>query len=54
MTTPGNLKGTTVGLRALENRTLPQAIASITLSPTTSYKMHAGVPPNATMYTRPA
>ena len=54
MTTPGNLKGTTIGLRALENRTLPQTIVSITLSPTISCKMLAGVPPNAVTYTRPA
>ena len=44
MTTPGNLKGTTVGLRALENRTSRQTVVSINVSPTTIYTIHAGVP----------
>ena len=44
MTTPGNLKGTTLGLRALENRTSRQTTVSITLSPTMIYTIHTGIP----------
>ena len=54
MTTPRNLKGTTVGLRALENRPSRQTIVSINLSPTIIYTIHAGVDRNAMMYTRTA
>ena len=43
MTTPGNLKGTTVGLRALEDRTSRQMGVSINRSPTTIYKIHTGI-----------
>ncbi len=54
MTTPGNLKGTTVGLRAFEDRTLRQMGVSINRSPTMIYKIHTGVDRNARMYTRTA
>ena len=41
MTTPGNLKGPTVGLRALENRTSRETIVSINRSPTMIYKINS-------------